>query len=406
MSDGQIWRLKVRRLTDEKSKRFHDVAGGSNALYGADGLTYGAKATLSESEFDALVARQAAPAYAHCATGGTDGAKETRWIARIALASAVLVTYDPDPAGDERATWWLSRLKNAARLRPVGGDVTTMHCAGNKLGPWLDAAFSQAAPLIAQRAEGNAPEAETAQHEDVRGAPVPLASCFFCAAPSGYLDREGRPWCAAHAPTGAICPGTGEVYETGRREMSLELGVCYWCGDPLSVIDRHNRAWCARHAPGVFDGHEDAEETETEKHYTNEEILEKLKAALIEVGATFPEGGIQAQQATTQKTPARRALPDAPRCMTPHCNGSKLTPDALGNLWCELCALRREMINIGADLAGDWFPDMRWGSIQRTGEGEENWLMYAKGLAPSAVQMVLRACREETERRRGAQEAA
>lgn len=407
---GQVVRLKIRRLTTEKAQRFHDVAGSANALYGADNLAFGCRATLSESEFDALVARQEVPEAAHCATGGTNGAREPRWLAKLALADTMLVTFDPDEAGDGRAAWWLNRLRNAARLRPIGGDLTEMHCTGDvPLAPWFAGAFGRAAALLAERS--TAPE-EAATPVPAPAAPTASgpAQCFFCAGSGPYHDREGRDWCAAHAPSGAIDPATGEVFEIARREMSSVLGACYWCGERVAVVDTHGRAWCTAHAPGNFSAEaaraaQLVAESETiveeaapspARAWTNEEILGELRATLVEGGADFSTTPDLATPARATKK-ARAGLPELPRCSTPHCEGSHLEHDALGNLWCRLCTPRREMMDSGATVLGEWYPDLAWGTTQRTGQGEKNWLMFARGLSLSAVHLVLRAVREKSE---------
>lgn len=413
-SDGQLWRLKVRRLTDDKQSRFLDVAGGSNALYIAGELDYGTRTTLSESEFDALVARQQYPEAAHCATGGTNGARETRWLGKLALCSSVLITFDPDGGGDERAPWWVQRLGNAARYRPTGGDLTAMHTSGADLPAFFATGFNRAeAALGCRRAapvQAPAPEAVRAGATGV-AAPVPeqSAGCFFCKAPARLLDREQRLWCDAHAPTGSVDPATGEVLEQARREWSSESGTCYWCGEASAVVDRHKRAWCARHAPGAFDGSEDDEplpeiemtDEEVEqglRRMSSAEIVDVLSAALEEAGARFDQGAAPAapSEASRPERTGRRALPDAPRCTTPHCDGVRLVPDVLGNLWCRACDPRREMINACAEgLGGQWFPALQWGSTQRLGAGEENALQLARTLSLAAVAMVTRAARGE-----------
>jgi hypothetical protein len=75
------------------------------------------------------------------ATGSTAGSRCTRWLAKLALASVVLIAYDVDPnnAGDKAAAWWLNVLPNAKRWRPLWRDVNDMAVDGADLRAWVQA---------------------------------------------------------------------------------------------------------------------------------------------------------------------------------------------------------------------------------------------------------------------------
>jgi hypothetical protein len=140
--DGGLWRLNVRRpLTPAQiasgQAKYMGPAGFANALYNADALRSGRgpcpAAVLVEGEIDALTIAQACGnEIAAVATGSTAGARRIRWVARLALAPAVLVAFDWDEtqeganAGERAAAWWLNALPNACRLRPLLHDVNSL----------------------------------------------------------------------------------------------------------------------------------------------------------------------------------------------------------------------------------------------------------------------------------------
>jgi DNA primase len=115
-------------------------------LFNAAALTPGRPVVLCEGEFDAMAVSQAAGDLAAAvASGSTTGARAARWLYALAAAPCVLVAFDADPAGAEAAGWWLSRLPNAKRLRPVGAkDPSDMH--PERLRTWVAEALGMTAP--------------------------------------------------------------------------------------------------------------------------------------------------------------------------------------------------------------------------------------------------------------------
>jgi DNA primase len=138
--DGQLWRVNIRRLKGEP--KYIGPAGSANGLYGADGLLTDSErpVVLVEGEFDALSLQQeAGEAVAVVATGSTVGARRPRWIALLAQAPVVSVSFDADEAGDEGARYWTRILANARRWRPYWEDVNAMLRDGVDLCDWLEA---------------------------------------------------------------------------------------------------------------------------------------------------------------------------------------------------------------------------------------------------------------------------
>ena len=149
--DGKLWRLRIRRpdealqrtggpryvsprVYSQQRKRQRD----HEPLYNADALKAGHPAILVESEIDALTVMQEAPELAIAvATGSTGGSRRPRWLARLALASVVLIAFDADDGGDRAAQFWLDTLDNAKRWRPISKDPNQMLRDGLDVLAWV-----------------------------------------------------------------------------------------------------------------------------------------------------------------------------------------------------------------------------------------------------------------------------
>jgi DNA primase len=138
--EGELWRVNIRRPVGEP--KYIGPAGAANGLFNADRLQPGQPVALVEGEIDAMTLDQyAGDLITPVATGSTAGSRCTRWIAKLALASAVLVAYDVDEngAGDKASEWWLRVLPNAKRWRPLWSDVNDMAVDGADLRAWVQA---------------------------------------------------------------------------------------------------------------------------------------------------------------------------------------------------------------------------------------------------------------------------
>ena len=142
---GNLWRVNIRRpLTQEQlaagAHKYIGPAGFANGLYNASALITGQPAMLVEGELDALtIAQEAGDLVAPVATGATGGARRTRWIARLALCSVVLVAFDADDPGEAASAYWLEILDNARRWRPYWEDANAMAQAGADVRAWVAA---------------------------------------------------------------------------------------------------------------------------------------------------------------------------------------------------------------------------------------------------------------------------
>ncbi|HRX02711.1 MAG: toprim domain-containing protein [Caldilineaceae bacterium] len=135
--DDQVWSVRIRRPVGDP--KYYLLPGGqTRGLYRAGTVRAGAPVVLVEGEFDALMIVQGTGwKVAAVATGSTGGARNHRWLMRLATASVVLVAYDADEGGDKAAEYWLDSLPNARRWRPYWGDVSDMAKDGVDLAAWV-----------------------------------------------------------------------------------------------------------------------------------------------------------------------------------------------------------------------------------------------------------------------------
>ncbi len=144
---GELWRVNIRRPRGEP--KYIQPTGGGPGLYGADSVKAGQPAMLLEGEISALTVQQhAGDLVAAVATGSTGGARRARWLAVLALAERVLVTFDADAAGDKAATYWLGVLPKSRRWRPLWSDTNDMARDGADIRGWVAAAVTGTSPNV------------------------------------------------------------------------------------------------------------------------------------------------------------------------------------------------------------------------------------------------------------------
>ena len=139
---GDLWRVNIRRPAGDP--KYIGPAGAGIGLYNADWLASGWPAVLVEGELDALTLCQFAGGLASpVATGSTGGGRRSRWLAKLAVCSRVLVAFDADKGGENAAAYWLGVLENARRWRPYfGHDANGMAQAGGDVRAWIEAGLA------------------------------------------------------------------------------------------------------------------------------------------------------------------------------------------------------------------------------------------------------------------------
>ncbi len=184
---GTYWKLQIRRDGEcHPDDRYKTITGSANALYGADGLMPDRPAMLTEGPFDALAVQQAAGDLIGAAACGTSGARRSRWLAKLAQCSDVLVSLDADEPGDKASAWWLDMVNGGRRWRPYYADPAQMLQDGADLRGWILAGLGRTEPQ----------------------------AFVFDGIPLEYWREEARLGCAASLTRlRAICQQRGADYE-------------------------------------------------------------------------------------------------------------------------------------------------------------------------------------------------
>lgn len=136
---GRVMRLNFRLSNPVNGQRYIQVAGGTNWLWNSLYIAPDSIVVLVEGEIDALSVYSAAGRGRICpvATGSTTGSRMMRWVARLSMASHVLVAFDDDDAGKQASDFWLKVLPNARRAVPEHKDINEMLRYGVNIKQWI-----------------------------------------------------------------------------------------------------------------------------------------------------------------------------------------------------------------------------------------------------------------------------
>lgn len=200
------------------------LAKGSHphSLYMAVSLKRKMPTVLVESPLDALsIAQECADLVNVVATGSTTRGKTVENLARLALQPLVLVAFDADKDGDEKAIWWLKRLPGSQRLRPFLKDVNDMLADGWDIRAWVEQALQRYAPVQEVLEEIPA---------DVLAAMDEQPLCMLCDEPGWYeglYEGEEVMYCEEHHPGQAISLDYAErlIEEAKKKAPGLNLKI-------------------------------------------------------------------------------------------------------------------------------------------------------------------------------------
>ncbi len=272
--EGGIWRLAIRdeRVT-EGNRRYLQVSGGSNGLYLEQSLLLKRPAVvLTEGEFDALtIAQECGDLVAVVATGTTKGSHTPRWISLLAQQERVLVAFDAErDKGDADAQWWIERLGNAQRLRPLWNDANQMLQDGVNMREWISAALAKpVAPEVIppdelHRGPIQVQLARLTQHactSALSSFARPQARCPFVHA---VVDRtgsirgapcQGKPlansiWCAEHQHAQTLLD-LGAKLGYPRTQLTRHRAIGAGCGSWEAYACRAPATWLRHDLPFI-----------------------------------------------------------------------------------------------------------------------------------------------------------
>lgn len=193
---GQLWRVNLRNLhnplPDDESKYYNLYGGSNSGLYYGDTLDYSRYTFIVEGELDALSLMQEVHSFANVvATGSTDGSRTPLWQEKLACMPYVFVAYDNEGIGDNASRYWLAKLPESTRYRPLAHDVNDMLVQGYNVEQWAEDAIDWhrdtilapywAACVEADRRKEEQDEANTTTpvYVPVSLPDVPRASCPF-----------------------------------------------------------------------------------------------------------------------------------------------------------------------------------------------------------------------------------
>ncbi len=148
--DGAMWKLWVRtpqHLAPWKDDRgcgvhwpkYRQTPGGGNGPWGIDAVQHGKPIMLCEGVFDALAVQQEAGDLITPIVTGTTGARRVRWIARLAPAPLVLLSFDADRGGIAPTIYWRNVLPRTRGWWPYYDDPAAMLRIPGTVRAWVQA---------------------------------------------------------------------------------------------------------------------------------------------------------------------------------------------------------------------------------------------------------------------------
>jgi hypothetical protein len=145
---NDLWKIN-QRVTEYSAKerelvaqgkrlpRYKQIRGSGNGLFNVDAVLPGFPVVMTEGEFCAMTLAQETDCAA-VATGSTKGARVSRWVAALSLASHLFVAFDNDQGkGEGAATYWLDVFEDKASLwLPWAKDINDMLQESMDIAAW------------------------------------------------------------------------------------------------------------------------------------------------------------------------------------------------------------------------------------------------------------------------------
>jgi hypothetical protein len=209
-----LWGIN-RRLTEYTEKeqeqykqdgklppRYMQVRGSGNGLFNVDAIQPGQPVVMTEGAFCAMTVTQETDCAA-VATGSTTGARTSRWVAALALASHILVAFDNDQGkGEAAATYWLDLFEEKASLwLPWAKDINDMLQENMDIAAWvaLGIQFAESPPIEENGNDHSQASAIPAQPAISTHGPL----CVLCLneereTPASFVRPGGGRYCKFH----------------------------------------------------------------------------------------------------------------------------------------------------------------------------------------------------------------
>jgi len=212
-----IFRRDLRPDCPHEERWVNAKGSTSSELYMADCLRARRITVLTEGTLDALsVVQECGDIVNVVATAGVQCGQSVANLARLALMPLVLVAFDADAAGDKESKWWLERLPNARRLRPLLPDINDMLLDDWDIRAWV------------KRGIGISEEQETASEKQTHN----LNQCFACQRLVSSFEGWDKNLIPQDAPELRRDLADGNMYCHYCRADLFEVEV-YWCCDCL-----------------------------------------------------------------------------------------------------------------------------------------------------------------------------
>jgi hypothetical protein len=184
------------------SPRYMQVRGSGNGLFNVDSIQPGKPVVVTEGAFCAMTVAQETD-YAAVATGSTQGARVSRWVAALALASHLLVAFDNDQGkGEAAATYWLEVFEDKASLwLPWAKDINDMLQERMDIAAWVNLGTQ-----IASSARVEANGDDHSQESAIPAQPAISTHGSLCAlclneereTPASFVRPDGIMYCKFH----------------------------------------------------------------------------------------------------------------------------------------------------------------------------------------------------------------
>jgi DNA primase len=146
---GRLWKVQIRRPTNDPKKRYVQVQGSAGScpgLFGADKLTGKSGCFVVEGELDCMLMWQEAGDLVDVLTiGSKDGKLATRWLPLLLPIRRFWIATDNDPGGHQAAAYWLDSTGDRGRriLPPNRAkDMGDAWLAGADIHAWAKSALT------------------------------------------------------------------------------------------------------------------------------------------------------------------------------------------------------------------------------------------------------------------------